>query len=103
MADKAAPPREIVLNPDLVARVHEVIAAGERYQKAWDRARRVADPWQAVKTTQAVVARTSDGQPWGEGVVIAYCAAPTFEIQRPDGTRFSWRADMTYPQEDGRG
>lgn len=32
--------------------------------------------------------------PVGIGRVVAYCDAPTFEIERLDGSRFSWRADL---------
>lgn len=37
----------------------------------------------------------TDGTVFGTGRVIAFCAAPTYVIERADGTRFSWRADMT--------
>ncbi len=30
----------------------------------------------------------------GVGKVISYTDAPTFEIEHPDGSRFSWRADL---------
>jgi hypothetical protein len=52
------------------------------------------DPNEAVGTQAKVVARTSDGRPHGWGRVISYSIVPTFEIERPDGTRFSWRHDM---------
>lgn len=40
------------------------------------------------------VARTGPGDVYGEGEVIAYCAAPQVTIRRPDGTVFHWRVDM---------
>lgn len=30
----------------------------------------------------------------GAGRVIAYCDAPTVIIEKPDGSQFSWRADL---------
>ena len=53
----------------------------------------------AVRTGADVTARTAQGQPYGEGKVIAYWDRPTFVIERPDGTRFSWMADMVFARE----
>lgn len=58
------------------------------------------DPYEAVDRALAVEARCTTGKTHGVGRVIAYCDFPTFVIERPDGTRFSWRADMTYALED---
>lgn len=30
-----------------------------------------------------------------EGVIVAFCDAPTYTIRRPDGTQFTWRCDLT--------
>jgi hypothetical protein len=30
----------------------------------------------------------------GRGKVIGYCDAPTVIIEKPDGTQFTWRADL---------
>ena len=38
---------------------------------------------------------TTDGKTWGTGNVFAYCDAPTVDVERADGTRFSWRHDLT--------
>ena len=38
---------------------------------------------------------TTDGATWGTGRVFAYCDAPTVDVEREDGTRFSWRHDLT--------
>ncbi|GAB2964173.1 hypothetical protein [Saccharothrix stipae] len=54
------------------------------------------DPDRAVTADVVVTARTAQGDPHGSGRVIAYCETPTFIIERPDGARFSWRADMTF-------
>lgn len=54
------------------------------------------DPNEAVRTGAHVIARTAQGQTYGEGRVIAYCDRPTFVIERPDGERFSWTADMVH-------
>ncbi len=64
------------------------------------------DPWQAVETRQRVEARYAVGdEVHGVGRVIAYYEAPTFLIEREDGTRFSWRGDLTFAadgQEEGQ-
>ena len=49
---------------------------------------------------QPVIAFSADGRDWGRGVVIAYTDAPTFVIERPDGSRFSWRSDLCLPYDD---
>lgn len=68
----------------------------------WDR--RITDPrylnpnhenWVGMRTE--VIARTSDGAEWGRGTVIAYTDRPTLIIEREDGTRFSWIADLCTP------
>lgn len=41
-----------------------------------------------------MVYATSDGT-HGRGRVIGYCDAPTYIVELPDGTRTSWRADLT--------
>ena len=41
-----------------------------------------------------VIARTGLGHFQGIGKVIAFCDAPTYTIERPDGSRFNWRADL---------
>lgn len=41
-----------------------------------------------------VIAKTLQGAVQGEGVVIAYSAAPHVLIRRDDGTEFHWNADM---------
>lgn len=41
-----------------------------------------------------VTAHTADGKGWGRGMVVSYTDTPSFQIERPDGSRFSWRADM---------
>lgn len=38
---------------------------------------------------------TLQGDPWGYGKVFAYFDAPTVAVEREDGSRFSWRADLT--------
>lgn len=58
------------------------------------------EPYEAVGHTLSVEARYATGETHGVGRVIAYCDFPTFVIERPDGSRFSWRADMTYALED---
>lgn len=58
------------------------------------------DPMRAVNTAASVVARDYQGQHTGEkGKVVAYSDRPTFVIERPDGSRFSWVADMVFPAE----
>ena len=59
------------------------------------------DPGRAVAGMQAVEAHYTDGDLFGTGRVIAYYAMPTYVIERPDGTRFSWRADMTFARPTG--
>lgn len=46
--------------------------------------------------SRVIVAHYADGVEFvaGIGKVVAYCDAPTFVIERSDGTQFSWRADM---------
>ncbi len=58
------------------------------------------DPCEAVDRRQAVEARYTTGETHGVGRVVAYYDLPTFVIERADGTRFSWRADMTYALGD---
>jgi hypothetical protein len=58
------------------------------------------DPCEAVDRRQTVEARYLTGETHGVGRVVAYYDLPTFVIERPDGTRFSWRADMTYALGD---
>jgi hypothetical protein len=58
------------------------------------------DPSEAVGQQRAVEARCVSGETHGVGRVVAYCDAPTYVIERPDGSRFSWRADMTYALAD---
>jgi len=41
-----------------------------------------------------VVAETNPGEFIGIGRVVGYQAAPTFLIERDDGTQFSWKADL---------
>ena len=43
---------------------------------------------------EIVIARTVPGSCLGIGRVIAYSSAPTFTIERPDGTRFHWAAHL---------
>lgn len=57
-------------------------------------------PSEAVGQQQAVEARCMSGKTHGVGQVVAYYDVPTYVIQRPDGSRFSWRADMTYALAD---
>lgn len=40
------------------------------------------------------IARTRPGCIQDKGRIIAYCDAPTFTIERENGTHFSWRADL---------
>ena len=59
---------------------------------------RPIDPDHAVNTSARVVVRTHPEQFGGEkGKVVAYSDRPTFVIERPDGSRFSWVADMVFP------
>ena len=48
----------------------------------------------AVATQAEVVARYTNGMEHGRGRVISYSLVPTVTIERPDGSRFSWRHDM---------
>jgi hypothetical protein len=65
---------------------------------------RPIDPHVAVRDSLQVEARyapaEADGLTFSVGRVIAYTEVPTFVIERRDGSRFSWRADMTYPAAD---
>jgi hypothetical protein len=54
------------------------------------------DPCEALDQALEVVARYSTGETHGAGRIVAYYEQPTYVIERPDGTRFSWRADMTF-------
>ncbi|MEV8023371.1 hypothetical protein [Microbacterium sp. NPDC080220] len=50
-----------------------------------------------VSTQSEIIACTTDGAEWGRGTAIAYTDRPTLTIQREDGTRFSWIADLCTP------
>lgn len=56
-----------------------------------------SDPRDWVGTDTTVIARTTDGAEWGRGTAVAYTDRPTLTIQREDGTRFSWIADLCTP------
>lgn len=62
------------------------------------------DPFRAVETGAVVEARTSTYPEVirGVGRVISYSIAPVYTIERSDGSRFTWRADMTYPARPER-
>lgn len=47
------------------------------------------------------LARTAQGEPHGHGRVIAYTDRPTYVIERPDGTRFSWLATLCEEEKTG--
>ena len=50
-----------------------------------------------------VVARcASDCAPHGAGKIVGWCDAPTYLIQRPDGSQFSWRVDLCQVVDDGQ-
>lgn len=60
---------------------------------------------EAVGERAHVVARYAvGGGIHAEGRIIGYCDAPTVIIEQADGSRVSWRADMTQlrPSEDQR-
>ena len=44
-----------------------------------------------------VVARTAQGEIYDTGEAIGYTDQPTLTIEKEDGTRFSWIADMCHP------
>jgi hypothetical protein len=48
-----------------------------------------------------VTARLATGEPHGMGKVISYTDRPSFEIERPDGSRFSWLAELTDDNGEG--
>ena len=51
----------------------------------------IGDKWLGKR----VLAKTAyDHSIEGMGRVIAYCDAPSLTIERDDGTRFHWRADL---------
>ena len=55
--------------------------------------------WVGSSTT--VEARfAAGGGTFGSGRVIAYTDRPTLTIERADGTRFSWIADLCAPSGD---
>ncbi|AHH98223.1 hypothetical protein [Kutzneria albida] len=58
------------------------------------------DPCELVRSGQHVDALFLTGGVYGSGRVIGYCDAPTYVIERPDGTQFSWRADLTKTTND---
>ena len=58
------------------------------------------DPYEALDGEHAVEARYATGETHSVGRVVSYCDSPTFVIERLDGSRFSWRADMTYALGD---
>ena len=39
---------------------------------------------------------------YGRGRIIAYCPYSTYVIERDNGTRFSWRCDLSEVLEDDR-
>ena len=41
-----------------------------------------------------VIAKTVPGTVFGEGIVFAYIAHPSFIIERPDGSQFTWVAHL---------
>lgn len=63
------------------------------------------DPSEAVGRRTFVAAETRNDAIFKDpteavyalGRVISYTDAPTYTIERPDGTRFSWRADLCRP------
>lgn len=60
------------------------------------------DPYRAVETGAIVEARTGPGAIHGCGRVVSYSIAPVYTIERSDGSRFTWRADMTHPASSER-
>ncbi len=47
------------------------------------------------------IAKTGPGFIQDVGKIITYCTAATYQIERPDGTRFSWRVELCqYVVED---
>jgi len=47
-----------------------------------------------------VVAKTAQGNFFGEGRVKGYCDAPTVQIETDDGEKIWWRADLCEVVED---
>ena len=43
---------------------------------------------------ELVIAKTYPGEVYGKGRIIGYASHPTYTIERPDGTRFSWAAHL---------
>lgn len=60
------------------------------------------DPSEAVGGRMFVAAesRSPLTDIYGFGRVISYTDAPTYTIEQPDGTRFSWRADLCRPASE---
>lgn len=46
-----------------------------------------------------VAARLTDGSTWKTGRVVAYSDQPMYQIERDDGSRFYWVADLCAPVE----
>ncbi|WP_143116340.1 hypothetical protein [Lentzea xinjiangensis] len=48
------------------------------------------------KRAEVLTYTNGGGLPHDAGHVVGYYACPTFVIERDDGTRFSWAADLTF-------